>query len=77
MALRRKEPAEFVEWSQSAILQRLKQILSQIGAPSTSTKAVTDAQVVERLDQVILQMEKLNTQLALITENDIELGEHG
>ncbi len=74
-----------VRWSQSAILGLLKSILnasSAAGATSTTSDSaatvvrnVRDYEIIERLDDVVNQLEKLNNQLALMTENSIDIGE--
>ena len=74
-----------VRWSQSAILKRLKDILNAVAIPgSTSTTSdsaatvvrnVRDYEIIERLDEVVDQLEKLNNQLAIMTENSLDVGE--
>ena len=74
-----------VRWSQSAILKRLKDILNAVAIPgSTSTTSdtaatavrnVRDYEIIERLDQVVEQLERLNNQLSLMTENSLNMGE--
>ena len=65
-----------VSWPQSAILKRLRDIL--LALSGTSSVTVVDSQetdIVDRLDSVILQLEKLNTQLVLFTDNNLSIGE--
>ncbi len=74
-----------VRWSQSAILKRLKDILNAVAVPgSTSTTSessatvvrnVRDYEIIERLDEVVDQLERLNNQLYFMTENSIDIGE--
>ena len=74
-----------VRWSQSAILKRLKDIVNAVAVPgSTSTTSdsaaevvrnVRDYEIIERLDEVVEQLDRLNNQLALMTENSLNTGE--
>ncbi|KKL89624.1 hypothetical protein LCGC14_1912810 [marine sediment metagenome] len=74
-----------IRWAQSAILKRLKDILGAVSTPgSTSTTSdssatvvrnVRDYEILERLDEVVNQLDRLNNQLFLITENQLNIGE--
>ncbi len=74
-----------VRWSQSAILKRLKDIVNAVAVPgSTSTTSdsaatvvrnVRDYEIIERLDEVVEQLERLNNQLSLMTENSLSIGD--
>ncbi len=76
MVAQRKTIPDFVQWSQGAILKVINDILSVL----SSTRAVDvanakDIEILGRLDEVVHQLERLNTQLAIATGNDVELGE--
>ncbi len=65
---------DFIQWSQSAILTLMNDILSVLS--SSSAVAISkDPEILARLDEVIHQLERLNTQLAMETGNAVELGE--
>jgi len=74
-----------VRWSQSAILKRLKDILNAVATPGSTTttsdstatvvRNVRDYEIIERLDEVVEQLERLNNQLAFMTENSLNIGE--
>ncbi len=74
-----------VRFSQSALLKSLKDIfnaLSKAGSTSTTSDSpaevvrnVRDFEIIERLDQVVNELTKLNNQLAIMTENPLEVGE--
>lgn len=74
-----------VRWAQAAILKRLRDILNAVSQPGqTSTTSdsaaivvrnVRDYEILERLDQVVIQLDRLNNQLYLITESQINTGE--
>ncbi len=74
-----------VRFSQSRLLKALKDILNALAIPgSTSTTSdsaakvvrnVRDYEIIERLDEVVSELSKLNNQLALMTENFLEVGE--
>ena len=76
MTAQRKTIPDFVQWSQSAILKVINDILSVL----SSTRAVEvanakDIEILGRLDEVVHQLERLNTQLAVATGNAVDLGE--
>ncbi len=74
-----------VRFSQSRLLKALKDIfnaLSKVGSTSTTSDSegtvvrnVRDFEIIERLDQTILELNKINNQLFILTENKVELGE--
>ncbi len=74
-----------VRFSQSRLLKALKDIfnaLSKQGSTSTTSDSagevvrnVRDFEIIERLDQTILELNKINNQLFILTENKVELGE--
>lgn len=74
-----------VRWAQAAILKRLKDILGAVSRPGqTSTTSdsaaivvrnVRDYEILERLDEVVAQLNILNNQLFLITESQFNIGE--
>ena len=76
-----------VRFSQSRLLKALKDIfnaLSKGGSTSTTSDSsavvvrnVRDYEILERLDEVVAELSKLNNQLALMTENYLEIGEDG
>ena len=78
-----------VSWSQSSILKRMKDILLAISQGTTTSETVTsdtdatavrnvrDYEILERLDQVINQMERLNTHLSYLTESQLDIGDSG
>ncbi len=76
-----------VRFSQSALLKALKDIfnaLSKAGSTSTTSDSeaevvrnVRDFEIIERLDQVALELSKINNQLSFITENPLDIGEDG
>ena len=76
MVAQRKTIPDFVQWSQSAILTLLNDILSVLSSKRVVTVIKpNDLEILGRLDEVVLQLERLNTQLAVATGNDVELGE--
>ncbi len=76
MVAQRKSVPDFVEWSQSAILTLLNKILSVLSSKRVVTVVKpNDLEILGRLDEVVLQLERLNTQLAVATGNTIDLGE--
>jgi len=76
-----------VRFSQARLLKALKDIFNAVsGAGSTSTTSdsaaevvrnVRDYEILERLDQVIVELTKLNNQLALMSQNYLDIGEDG
>ncbi len=74
-----------VRWAQAAILKRLRDILNAVSQPGqTSTTSdstaivvrnVRDYEILERLDEVVIQLDRLNNQLYLITESQVNTGE--
>ncbi len=74
-----------VRWSQSAILKKLSDILNSVslaGKTSTTSESaatvvrnVRDYEILERLDEVVSELGKLNRQLSLMTENYLDIGE--
>lgn len=74
-----------VRFSQSRLLKALKDIfnaVSKVGSTSTTSNSsaevvrnVRDYEILERLDEVVAELSKLNNQLALMTENYLEIGE--
>ncbi len=65
-----------VSWSQSAILKRLRDIVLALSGTSTVTVSNSrEDETLERLDSIILQMERLNNQLMIVTGNSLDLGE--
>ncbi len=74
-----------VRWAQSRILKALKDIfnaLSKQGSTSTTSDSegtvvrnVRDYEMLERMDQIVNELSKINNQLELLTENPVSIGE--
>jgi hypothetical protein len=65
-----------VSWSQSAILKRMRDILLALsGTSSVTVSNSKETEIIERLDEVVNLIEKINTQLVLLTGNSLDIGE--
>lgn len=74
-----------VRWAQSVIIKKLTDILGAVSrAGSTSTTSdsaavivrnVRDYEILERLDEVVEQLSRLNNQLSFLTDNQLNIGE--
>lgn len=87
MTIQRKTPPTAVAWDQQNILARLRDLEAVIAdftkstsnpssdASATLVRNVRDYEILERLDQVVEQLERLNTHLVLMTGNQLSIGE--
>jgi hypothetical protein len=87
MTFKRKESTQFVEWSQQAILRRISELESSIAAIARSSgypdyeasgaivRNPRDVEFMLIQTQILEVLERIQSQLSLLTDVDLKAGE--